>query len=74
MTSLRITSVGNSLGVILTKELLSRLRVDKGDSVFVTETKNGIELSPYDPELSRQMDIAEEVMKDNRDVLRKLAE
>ena len=55
MTALKITSVGNSAGVLLPKELLTKLRVDKGDVLHVIETENGIELTPYDPEFDAQM-------------------
>ncbi|MGD2110003.1 MAG: AbrB/MazE/SpoVT family DNA-binding domain-containing protein [Phycisphaerae bacterium] len=74
MTTLKITTVGNSSGVVLPKEVLERLRVARGDTLFVVETPNGIELTPYDPELARQMDVAEGVMREDRDLLRKLAE
>lgn len=70
---LKITTVGNSAGVVLPKELLARLRVDKGDHLFVTETPDGVKLSAYDEELAAQIDIAEEIMRQDRDVLRKLA-
>lgn len=70
---LKITTVGNSAGVVLPKELLARLRLDKGDSLFVTETPDGIKLSAFDPEFARQMAVAEEVMREDRDVLRQLA-
>jgi putative addiction module antidote len=71
---LKLTTIGNSIGVVLTREIRERLRVEKGDSLYVTETPNGIELSSYDPEFERMMDIAEQVMREDRDVLRKLAE
>ena len=71
---LKVTTVGNSTGIILPKELLEKLRVSKGDNLFVTETPRGIELSPYDEEFARQMEIAESIMREDRDVLRKLAE
>jgi putative addiction module antidote len=74
MTELKVTTVGNSIGVILSKDLLAKLRVDKGDRLYVTETPNGIELTPYNPEFSSQMQMAEEIMREDRDVLRKLAE
>ena len=74
MTVLKITTVGNSVGVVLPKEVLERLRVKKGDNLFVIETKQGIELTPYDPEMAAQMEAAERVMREDRDVLRKLAE
>lgn len=75
MTStLKITTIGNSAGIILPKDILERLRVSKGDSLFVIETPNGVELSAYDPEMARQMSAAEQVMREDRDALRKLAE
>jgi len=74
MTPLKITTVGNSVGIILPKELLEKLRVDQGDTLFVIETQNGIELIPCNPELAAHMEIAERVMKEDRDVLRRLAE
>jgi putative addiction module antidote len=71
---LKITTVGNSAGVVLPKELLTRLRVEKGDELYVTELPDGIKLAPYDPEFARQMEIAERIMRENRDLLRKLAD
>ena len=71
---LKITTVGNSAGVILPKELLARLRVDKGDELYVTETPDGIKLMPHDPVFAQQMEVAERVMRDNRELLRKLAD
>lgn len=74
MHSLKITTVGNSAGVVLPREILERLHVEKGDSLYALETPNGIELTPYNPEFAKQMDAAEKVMREDRDVLRKLAE
>lgn len=71
---LKLTTVGNSVGVVLPKELLEKLRVQKGDSLQVLETPNGIELTPFDAEFDRQMDVAEKVMREDRDILRRLAE
>ena len=73
-TIVKLTTVGNSTGIVLPKELLERLRVSKGDTLHVIETPNGIELTPYDEEFAKQMEVAEEVMRRRRDVLRKLAE
>jgi putative addiction module antidote len=73
MTALKITSVGNSAGVLLPKELWAKLRVGKGDVLLVIETENGIELTPYDPEFDMQMAVAEDIMREDRDILRKLA-
>jgi putative addiction module antidote len=74
MTTLKLTTVGNSLGIILPKEIRQRLRVEKGDTLYVLETPDGIELTPYNRELAAQLEIAELVMREDRDVLRKLAE
>ncbi len=73
MPVLRITTVGNSAGVVLPKEILSRLRVDKGDSLYVSEAPDGILLTPYNPETAEQMDRAEAIMRKHKDVLRRLA-
>ncbi len=74
MRELKLTEIGNSLGVVLTKDLLAKLRVDKGDKLFAIETTNGVELSPYDPELANQLERAAKIMHEDRNVLRKLAE
>ena len=71
---LKITTIGNSAGVILPRELLTRLRLEKGDELFALETPDGIRLTTYDPVLARQMEVAEEVMRKDRHVLRKLAQ
>ncbi len=73
-TTVKVTTVGNSVGIVLPKELLERLRINKGDTLHVSETLNGLELSPYDEEFAKQMAVAEQVMRRRRDVLRKLAE
>ena len=53
MTALKLTQIGNSVGVILPKEVLARLKLEKGDTVFVTDAANGVMLTPYDPEFER---------------------
>ena len=73
MTKLKIRNVGNSLGVVLPKELIARLRVSKGDQLFVQETVDGLRLTAYDPEFERQMEIAKMVMQEDRDALRALS-
>ena len=70
---LKITTIGNSAGVILPKELLARLRLGKGDALYATELPDGVKLTPFDPELAGQMEVAERVMREDRNVLRKLA-
>jgi putative addiction module antidote len=70
---LKITTVGNSAGVILPRELLARLRLEKGDELYALETPDGLRLTTYDPVFAAQMDVAEGIMRKDRDVLRKLA-
>lgn len=73
MPKLKITTVGASAGVILNKEVMSRLRVKKGDLLYLTEAPGGYRLTPYNPEFERQMKLAEEIMHDDRDILRALS-
>jgi putative addiction module antidote len=74
MTALKVTSIGNSLGVILPREVIAQLRVQKGDHLHVLVTPRGIELSPFDPALDEQVELGRSVMKRYRSTLRKLAE
>ncbi len=74
MLSFKVTTVGSSAGIILTKEAMARLGVEKGDTLYMTEAPDGsYRLTPYDPEFERQMVHAEKVMHDDREVLRALA-
>lgn len=70
---LKITKIGNSAGVILPKELLARLRAGVGDVLFVSEAPDGVRLTAHDPEFAEQMAIAEEIMREDRNILRALA-
>lgn len=73
MTALKLIQIGNSVGVILPKEVMARLKLEKGDTVFVTDSADGIKLTPYSAEFEEQMSAAREVMKRRRHVLRELA-
>ena len=73
MSALKLTQIGNSVGVILPKEILARLKVEKGDSLFVTEAANGLMLSPYDPEMDEQLKLGREFMHEFRDTFHQLA-
>jgi putative addiction module antidote len=73
MHSLKITQVGNSLGVVLPKELLARMRLEKGSTVHVTESPNGFVLTPYDPSLAEQLEAGREFMREYRDTFHQLA-
>jgi len=70
---LKITKVGNSAGLLLPKEALAQLRAEQGDTVFLTEAPDGLRLTPYDPEVERQLEIMARVARKRRNVLRKLA-
>jgi putative addiction module antidote len=73
MHALKLTQIGNSVGVILPKDVLARLKLEKGDTVFITETPEGYALTPHDQEFEAQMKVAREVMKKRRAVLHELA-
>ncbi len=74
MTVLKLTAIGNSVGAIFPKELLARLHADKGDELYVTEIPNGITLKTYDEEMLKDMELAERIIRENRNVLKKLAD
>jgi len=73
MGRVKMTAIGNSVGVILPRETLDRLKLEKGDTLHLVETPNGVELTPYDPEFEAEMDSVRRVMRKNRDALRRLA-
>ncbi len=73
MSALKLTQIGNSVGVILPKEVLARLKVEKGDTLFMSEAANGLTLSTYSPEFEAQMLVARSIMKKRRAVLHELA-
>ena len=74
MVQLKIVKIGNSLGVRLPREVLNRMHLDDGDKLILTESpEGGYRLSPYDPEFERQMEIAEQGMRQYRNTLRELA-
>ena len=69
---LKITKIGNSLGVIMPKEVLTRLKLDKGDSLYITASPDGYRIVPYDPVFAEQMNTARELMKKRRNVVHEL--
>ncbi len=73
MTALKLTQIGNSVGVILPKDVLARLKLEKGDTVFVTDAANGVMLTPYDPSLDEQLELGREFMREYRDTFHQLA-
>jgi putative addiction module antidote len=70
MITVKVTSIGNSLGVILPREVLAQLGVERGDQLHVIATPGGVELSTFDPQFAEQMGVLELVTRAERDVLR----
>lgn len=74
MISFKVTTVGASAGFILTKEAMARMNVKKGDTLYLTEAPDGaFRLTPYNPDFERQMSLAEDIMHEDREILRQLA-
>jgi putative addiction module antidote len=73
MQKLKLSAIGNSIGIVLPRETLNRLRLEKGDSIFLSDSPDGVRLTPYDPDFERQMGLARKFMRERRDVLKELA-
>ena len=73
MAELKLTSIGNSVGVILPKELLTKLGVQKGDTLYATDTPDGFKLSVRDADFEAHMEVARALMHKWRNVLHELA-
>jgi putative addiction module antidote len=73
-TALQIRKIGNSVGIILPKELLARLNLKEGDKFYPVEQSDGsLRLSPFDPKHARTMEIARQVLHEYRDTFAALA-
>jgi putative addiction module antidote len=72
--ALKITKVGNSAAIILPKELLAKLRVALGDVLYATEAPDGVRLTATDPGFAERMAVAERIMREDREILRVLAQ
>lgn len=73
MHALKLTQIGNSIGVILPKEVLARLKLEKGDTVFITETPEGLCVTPFNPEVAEQVKAGRAFMREYRDTFHELA-
>lgn len=74
MIALKLTQVGNSVGVVLPKEALAKLGVDKGDVVYLVEAPGGeMRISAYDPSIAEEIAAGEAFMDEYRDTFRALA-
>lgn len=69
---IKVTTIGNSIGIVLPKELLAKLKVEKGDTLYATDTPYGVELTPFDEKLAKTMEAATQVMRRYRDTLQQL--
>lgn len=73
-TQVKITKIGNSCGIILPKEVLARLRAQLGDALYLTESPDGVRITAADPDFAEKMRVAEDIMREDRDILRVLAQ
>lgn len=73
MFTLKLRAIGNSVGLVLPKEALAKLNVGLDDTLFLTETPDGVRLTPYSPSFEQQIGVAKDIMKERRDALRELA-
>ena len=74
MHTLKLTTIGSSTGAVFPKELLTQLKIEKGDQVYVVETPDGMLLTPYDPTIKEQLEIGRDFMREYRDTFKVLAE
>ena len=73
MAVLKLTRMGTSIGAVIPKEMLARLKVEKGDMLFATETQDGYLVTPYDPALQEQLEAGRSFMKQYRETFKALA-
>ena len=73
MLKVKVTTVGSSVGVVLPKEALNRMKAKKGDVLYLVETPDGYELTPYNKKFAEQLEATENVMGRFRNALRELA-
>lgn len=73
MHKIKLTTLGTSTGAVIPKEMLARLKVEKGDTLFAVETPDGYLLTPYDPAVEEQLEIGRKFMGDYRETFRALA-
>lgn len=73
MQTIKLRKFGNSIGAIISKEILAKMKAKEGDSLYLIETQDGYKLTPYNPEFLQQMNAAEDIMKSYRNALKALA-
>jgi putative addiction module antidote len=73
-STVKVTTVGSSSGIVLPKEVLERLHLQRGDSVYLTESPGGVHVTPYRPDFAEAVEAGRRIMRRYRNTLRKLAE
>jgi putative addiction module antidote len=73
MVALKLRKIGNSVGAVFPQEVLTRMRLGDGDTLFLTDAPGGYRITPYSPDFEKQMTLARRIMKKRRNVLRELA-
>ncbi|WP_295446225.1 AbrB/MazE/SpoVT family DNA-binding domain-containing protein [uncultured Thiodictyon sp.] len=73
MLKVKVTAVGNSMGILLPKEALNKLKVGKGDTLYLVENTEGFTITPYQQDFESQMEAAEKVLKKYRNAFHELA-
>ena len=71
--TVRVRKVGNSLGILLTKDVIEVLGVAEGDQLFAVRTPDGIRLTPFDPDFAAAIESSRDYMKRHRDAMHELA-
>lgn len=73
MLEVKITTIGNSMGIVLPKEALTRLKAEKGDVLYLVDSPDGLTLTPYREDFAKQTKAAVSVMKKYHNTLHQLA-
>ncbi len=73
MHAIKLRKIGNSVGLVLPREILAKLKVGEGETIYLTDTRDGFRITPYNEEFEVQMDAAEKIMNEDRDILRELS-
>ncbi len=73
MIKVKVTPIGNSMGILLPKEALAKLKTGKGETLYLVDSPEGLLITPYQQNFEQQMKAAEKVMKKYRNALHELA-
>ncbi len=73
-TTAKVISIGTSAGIVLPEEVLAKLNVEEGDTLYLNETPAGFQISPVDGEFAAKMAVADSIVHRYRDAFKRLAE